>query len=972
MINQLDTFLRLLFPWETEHQQLYKAVMWRFVPPVGTNFQGVPLANYAAQSFDDLKRLITSRQASPQADMWIALGTERLVDTSKQSKDGFYKAIRKIPNVVSHKSIYLDVDVKDTGYPTTADAVSALIDFIKASSLPSPTMIVFSGSGGFHAYWCTDVPMQADAWKILATALRDAALAFGLKFDPQVTVNAAGVLRIPTTHNWKDPNNVNLVKLHVPADEKFPVYTYQQLSSYLTAHIGAMSAIQQVQTATAGNSSRVQNFTSGVTTQAAPIALADVAAACPLVADTLARGGHGDAEPLWNMLILLSSFTDDPVQSAHDLSSGDPRYTQAETDRKLQEKISYRAMTNAGWPTCATFNSLSSACKTCPLFAQQKSPLNFANRSATAAPGAAPAINDDMIPLPYFRGVDGHIYTTVLDKEGNSQSMDLFDREIMEAGIDRQNNLLMFKTLITREEHWVSVPVSTTNQTASVTGALAKAPSGGVQIQIHKRKKVEEFILAWITHLQKQRKFISAQTYGWSDNMEEFTFGEFTYSATGVEKSNLGKSYDRRFREVGDLHPWQAAMALVYGKPWLEAIVASSFAAPLAALFGGASPVLSVYSAESGVGKSTAMQLAQSVWGHPVSGMSSLDDTENSVKKKIADLKSLPAYWDELITADAAEKVVNLVFAFTQGKAKSRLTQNSEQMEANTFTTMFTISSNHGVSGGVYAGTNGTEAGGLRVFEVEAMRVPTTHKSFEAGHMMAQLTNNFGCAGAVYAKMIMANKTTIRAMMDKISEQLEAKHGFTQKERFWRTCMTLLLTGATLANAAKLTTLNIAGLAHFLGDELVKQRRRLGSEAGNTMSSNTSVLDLLNRLQGELQGRHLLHTDIVPMGGLGGRPPVVQIIDTDVTKLQGPWMQVGSIDGRIRLQASKFDGWLRKEKLNTDQVIRMLGQYYTIQKDRFTIGAGVPMLNASANGLTGRSTCYDLTPISSGSIPGSP
>ena len=56
MIDHLDTFLRLLFPWESEHQQLYKSIMWKF--PQSDATKGPPIANYATQSYGDLKRLI--------------------------------------------------------------------------------------------------------------------------------------------------------------------------------------------------------------------------------------------------------------------------------------------------------------------------------------------------------------------------------------------------------------------------------------------------------------------------------------------------------------------------------------------------------------------------------------------------------------------------------------------------------------------------------------------------------------------------------------------------------------------------------------------------------------------------------------------------------------------------------------------------------------------------------------------------
>ena len=111
----------------------------------------------------------------------MALGTQRLADYRRAATiDGFPKAIRKHNNIVSFKSIYLDIDVGKAGaYATTEDAFAALDDFCRTVGLPVPTMEVLSGCGGLHVYWCTDEPIPFENWVPLAKALRDAALAYG-------------------------------------------------------------------------------------------------------------------------------------------------------------------------------------------------------------------------------------------------------------------------------------------------------------------------------------------------------------------------------------------------------------------------------------------------------------------------------------------------------------------------------------------------------------------------------------------------------------------------------------------------------------------------------------------------------------------------------------------------------------------------------------------------------------------------
>ena len=140
--------------------------------------------------------------------------------------------------------------------------------------------------------------------------------------------------------------------------------------------------------------------------------------------------------------------------------------------------------------------------------------------------------------------------------------------------------------------------------------------------------------------------------------------------------------------------------------------------------------------------------------------MSTLADTTNSMMKKIADLKSLPVYWDELRTKDQLEKVIDIVFQVTQGKGKARLNKDITQAEAPSFTTMFVVASNYGIGDTVYSQTELTEAGGLRLFEIDAIPLRSTMANHDANQLMIPLQRNYGGAGAVYAEWIARNKAT--------------------------------------------------------------------------------------------------------------------------------------------------------------------------------------------------------------------
>jgi hypothetical protein len=962
--QEVRLFLALLFPWEDDQVNLYKTVSWTFTGKDG----GTAFANYAAQSLDSMVRLIETRAKRTGANVYVALGTQRTARIDAQlSADGYPKAIRQHNNIVSFKSIWLDIDVGKPGaYATTQDAFAALDDFLKVVGLPAPTMEVYSGTGGLHVYWCTVDAIPHINWAPLAKALRDAALAHGLKFDPQVTVNPAGILRVPNTWNHKKTPPAK-VRLYRDAAHTFPRYGYQQLVGALAVYINSVG-IQPPQ-GTHANAQRAKNFTDNVGEGAPPVEIEDVAVNCAAIDDILTRHGNGDAEPLWNLALYAASFTSDPHSAAHELSNGDPRYTQQGTDKKLQEKIQARAANpDAGWPTCESFAALHPACATCPLFAQKKTPFHHARRQPTVPPTGAvhsdfvAQSNDPLMPVGYWRNKDGHVFTTLYDKAGNPYTADIINYPIHDAAIDTDESAaLLYNATVGGITKWRAVDVSA-NMTP-VAAASALSHNGGLYVKAKYHQATRDFLVAWVSHLQTARRRASQSGYGWTEDGKAFAFDDKLYHATRTETVFRGKNHEPSFTAAGKLKPWQDAMQLVYGNHPLETIVASAFAAPLIDLISPASLVLSIYSQMSGVGKSTAMMLAQAVWGNPRSGMSTLADTTNSMMKKIADLKSLPIYWDELRTKDQLEKVIDIVFQVTQGKAKARLNRDTTQADARAFTTMFVVASNSGVSETVYSQTESTEAGGLRVFEIEALAVSSSSiTSYTANQLIIPLQSNYGVAGSLYAEWLARNKPAVVGMVKKVADDFDSYHQFTQKERFWSMTVTSLLAGAILANHIGLTQFDIPALRDYL-DEMVKlQRGELKTNEYSTMAASVDVVALLQDMLHDIRGKHLIVTESIPYIRIG-KPTPVNLVDTDLSRLGNIWCQLGDKDKRVRIRVRPFREWMHDHRLNPKQIIDALKKHYIVTQSKQTMGAGVAGLDAVTR--LSRSECYDLTPFTS-------
>jgi Domain of unknown function (DUF927) len=952
---ETELFLRLNFPFENpRYDQFYKCVSTIFPDRKNPGGRGICL-NRAVQSFDDTVRLIETQSRYRQTEVYMALGLGKMAKTETY-QDGYAKAIRTAQNMVSLNSLYCDVDVGKNGcYATSADAELGLKQFLEASGMPMQTMMVRSGGGGFHIYWCTAEPMAAADWQPLADALRACAQQYGFKIDPGITIDSARILRVPGTLNYKyDPPR------QVTVD-----FTQSSLQQYtageLTAVLSQYMTVQRSKTGTgqsagpAPNASAwAQNFGANVNERSYPkLTIDEIAVNCPMTEQTLADGGAGKDQPQWSDDMFLAAWTSDPHDAAHRLSKGHATYDPADTDRKLAEKIAAIG-TGKGWPSCKSFKH--AACQTCPLLRWDRSPIFFAHTiTKIDQPTTAKYAIDPLMPSGYWRNENDHIITST-----ELGHVDVLGYPILDGGIDPVTGDLVLKTSIGGNERWHAIQLTKLTP-AGVCEALLKGTRTGIVVgrNVKQQTIAKDFVMAWVQQLQETKRTIKAHNMGWHGN--DFVFGDEKYTPNGPESVYRGGA-DDTYKRVGELQPWIDGMPMVYGSTALEIMVASAFAAPLVEMTCDNSLILSFYSTQSGRGKTTAMKLAQAVWGPPREGMSAFDDTPNFTTEKVSTLKNLPLYWDELKTKQQMEDAVTLVFGVAQGRSKGRLSRDSKPKKIGTSTTLFALASNFGIADEVIRKTGGTEAGGVRVFELEVQPIANKLPNSEA--LTIALNDNYGVAGAIFADFIVRHKTQVRQILTAVSEQLEQDCQFDKPERYWKHCMVTVLAGAHIANAINLTSFDISAMQAYMAETLYGMRNSAQAE------TYSGVKDVLGEMLADCRNRNLLVTDIVPTSA--GRPPHVTAVAPFAPDRWGDvWLQYGSVDGRVLARMKPFEEWLAKHGYKSSkQVIRELEkQGHTVIVRRAAIGTGVVGFDV----LQSRMRCYDITPlVPPNHIPSSP
>ncbi len=153
---------------------------------------------YEKHFTNDAQALALIAANGGQADTWVSMATYSDPNASR-SQD----------NAEGLCALWLDVDAHEGGkYETVAEVQAALQGFLLHTELPQPTLINLTGNG-VHAIWVFTEVIKRAEWQPVAKKLQDLAGRLFLGADP-ITADAARILRVPGTLNFRDPTTPKL------------------------------------------------------------------------------------------------------------------------------------------------------------------------------------------------------------------------------------------------------------------------------------------------------------------------------------------------------------------------------------------------------------------------------------------------------------------------------------------------------------------------------------------------------------------------------------------------------------------------------------------------------------------------------------------------------------------------------------------------------------------------------------------
>jgi hypothetical protein len=289
----------------------------------------------------------------------------------KMGKTGTPQAVRRALNATHAKAIWLDADVKpdqpEKNYTSTAALITAFEKFLADASLPPPSALVMSGSGGVHIYWISDRPLTITEWRPYAEGLRALVVKYDFKCDVGLTTDAARVLRVPGTYNLKrDPAKPVVLKglgrdydfatdlAHVAAtppvvgNKSKPVLPFDLTTFAGWRPPACMADLNPLDSLAAGinvHDDRLMNPDGMIQN-------------CPHIQEAMVTHGVGYSQGLWMLDVLASTFIEDGRSWAHYMSKGHKTYGDgSDTDAMYDRKFEDRKVHGLGWPGCQAFEN---------------------------------------------------------------------------------------------------------------------------------------------------------------------------------------------------------------------------------------------------------------------------------------------------------------------------------------------------------------------------------------------------------------------------------------------------------------------------------------------------------------------------------------------------------------------------------------------------------------------------------------
>ncbi|KTD14773.1 inner membrane protein [Legionella gratiana] len=292
----------------------------------------------------------------------------------------------------------------------------------------------------------------------------------------------------------------------------------------------------------------------------------------------------------------------------------------------------------------------------------------------------------------------------------------------------------------------------------------------GVRINLDAKKHLN----TWLMLQKPQCRTIAATRTGWHSNGNAFVMPNKTIGDDNVRFQSEYAAHDD-FIQQGDIQKWREQIATrCSGNPILLLSVSTAFAAPLLlkakqqSAGGGGIHLIG----KSSNGKTTALQVAASVWGGP-GYVRAWRATANGLEATAAALNDSLLVLDEISECDPRE-IGSIIYALANGQGKQRAKRNGGSRDSFRWRTIVLSSGERTLSAHMQEAGQNIKAGQ----EARLLNIPATDRAYGtfdtlhglndgrafADSMKQSTSLNFGVAGPEFIKKLLEDKDNLSAL----------------------------------------------------------------------------------------------------------------------------------------------------------------------------------------------------------------
>lgn len=776
----------------------------------------------------------TLEEVEAKADSLVAEGRCAYFSLGKFLTD----KSREADNCGWMQAFFLDIDCGEDkakpdkngrikGYIDQATGMQALKDLCKNTGLPQPT-IVNSGRG-WHVYWPLTEAVEKDKWVPVAEAFKNLCVKHKFIGDPAVPSDAARVLRIPGTKNFKDGGSLDVVQMNTSEPMAFD--DFAKLMGPIAPPKPARKPVELDELTKALMGNKQSRFKTIVEKTVAGFG-------CEQLRNIIENQTDIE-EPLWRAGLSIARHCVDGDKAIHFISNKHPKYDPQATETK--------ANNTKGPYTCDKFNAAApNICNTCIHKGKIKSPIVLGNEIAKSEEGTVveftapvaedkapvPAFTVPKMPSRYFRGKNGGIYKYLKeDEDGDMQTALVYEYDLFvtKRMWDPSSGETMLIRMTLPRDGVKEFPLSVMDalskeklrEVLAFNGVIALPPQMAL---------ILDYLVQCAKELQISQEVETMRIqFGWADNDQKFILGDREIGANYIRYSPPSKStreLSPAMKPMGSFEEWKDIIN-VYNMPGFEPhafAVFTAFGAPLVKFLGIKGGIINLLNNKSGTGKSTILQVMNSVWGHPDELMLQWKDTMNVKLHRMAVMCNLPLGVDE-VTKMNADDFSDLAYSVTQGAPRRRMKANSNEERASQgfWATMMVSTSNADMIDKLESLKSVTEGELMRLMQFRIDPTNNLDKA-TAKQIFGRLQSNYGHAGGPYAQFLVQNLEECIETALKLQVKLDKAVNIETRERFWSAMGAGNIAGGMFAHKLGLHDINYKHVFDWLVEEIKRMQ----------------------------------------------------------------------------------------------------------------------------------------------------